>query len=197
MKKIIVPKSVRKTVVFAFIKRFILLLLYLVIAYVFIDYVLASMYADANMGNLSFTVFVFLVIPFVLSGIPVKFFDRDWYGEIISVDLKNAEPKDIDNHSKAAISQTALIKAANGKLYKRKIFDEGALFYNDRENVYNVGDKVIHVYGTDYLMPIRTIEKNKPTVCVVCGNKSPLEKSVCRCCGCSLEIRLDDGDLKK
>lgn len=197
MKKIIVPKSVRKTVVFAFIKRFILLLIYLAIAYVFIEYVFASMYAEANIGNISFTVFFFLIIPFIASGIPVKFFDSDWHGEIISIELKNAAPKDIDNHSKAAISQTALIKASNGKLYKRKIFDEGALFYNDREKVYRVGDKVIHVYGTDYLMPVRTIEKHKPTVCVVCGNKSDLEKKVCRCCGCSLEVRIDQKEAKK
>ncbi len=194
MKKITVPKSVRKQAVLRMLKRFLLLLVYLIPTYFIADYASKAMYKDANFGNISFTFAFIYAIPFLASGIPLKLFDRDWYGEILSFEIKNAKDRDIDvlNRRKAPITETALIKAQSGKLYKVPIYDDGELFYGNREKVYRVGDKVIHIYGTDYITPHHHETSDRPIVCVVCGHKSPNGTKNCRHCGVSLEIKVTD-----
>lgn len=196
MKKIAVPKSLRKLALIRILKRLPVFLMVMWMVDCVAEYISLSIYYSAgnNMGNLS-TVWMFLyALPFLISGIPLKLIDHDWYGEIISLDITNNEK--INDAQKAAITQTALIKLPNGKLKSHKIYDEGELFYANRERVYDVGDKVIHVYGTEYLMPIRTLKKDHPIVCVVCGFKSPYETKTCSQCGNSLEISLIDKQRK-
>ncbi len=188
MKKIIVPKDIRKKAVLKMVTRFVLMLILMIPAYIVADYAIRSMYEDANFGNISFTLAFIYVMPFIFSGFPRKLFDSDWYGEIISFEIKNARRK--DNAGAAGIKETALIKSPTGKLYNVRIYDDGELYHGRRQRIYNVGDKVIHVYGMDYITPIRHESSNSPVVCVFCGNKSPNGTEICRHCGCSLEVKV-------
>lgn len=193
MKKIIVPKSFRNEAIKSIIKRFVILLALLWVADCFVEYVLLYLIEDSrNMGNLSFCVFVLYAIPFLVTGIPFKLFDSDWYGEIISVYISDSKRKDEETFKKVGFNLTALVETQNGKLKTVKIFDEGELCFGNREKVYKVGDKVIHVYGMDYITPVRTLDKDRPIVCVKCGTKLDYGTKVCRCCGNSTEILLVD-----
>lgn len=197
MKKIIVPKSLRKRAIINALKRLPKFLIIMWMVDCVVEYISLSIFyaAGNNMGNLS-TVFVLLYsLPFLISGIPLKLIDSDWYGEIISIELTN-EPK-TNQAQKASITQTALIKMPNGRLKTHKIYDEGELFYGNRVKVYNVHDTVIHVYGMDYLTPIRTLRKDLPIVCVACGYKSSCETKICSHCGNSMEVHLEDTSNKK
>lgn len=196
MKKLIVPKSVRKRARRVVYERILKLIAYLLLAYIVIDFIYAGL-KTTNFGNLSTTVFFLLFIPFWVSGVPMKLIDRDWYGEIIKIELENNDPYKVDNHSKAPVSVKALIRSSNGKLYEKEIFDEGEYFSGERDNVYKVGDKVVHVRWTDYLSPVRRPESLRPTACVICGHKSPAWEKTCRDCGCSLEIKITEASGKK
>ena len=192
MKKIIVPKYLRKKALFRILKRLPIFILVMWMVDCVVEYISLSIYTASgnNIGNIS-TVFAFLYcIPFLVSGIPLKLIDSDWYGEIILFDVKNNKKNSAGDG--AGITQEAMIELPNGKLKTVKIYDEGELFYGNREKVYNVHDKVIHVYGMDYLMPVRTLHKELPTVCVVCGCKNPCEDKVCKDCGAPLDIVLAD-----
>jgi len=191
-RKITVPKAVRKKARRVVYERIGKLFAYLAVAWILLDYTYSGL-TTTNFGNLSASIFVLLLIPFWASGVPAKLIDRDWCGEIIKLELKNNDPEKIDNHSKAPIKQTALCKSEDGKLYEVEIFDEGEYFFGERENVYKVGDRVIHVKWTEYLYPVRKNEDDRPVACVICGIKSPCTEKTCRSCQSSLEIRSERG----
>ncbi len=193
MKKVIAPPSVKKKVRIQILKRFLMLLVYSTVAYVIADYVLKITPSDAEQGSLNtiLSLVLIMAVPFILSGIPLKLIDKSWYGEILDFDTVTAKPEEIDTHSKMEITQTALIRTPSGKLYKHTIYDEGVLFHDNSGEVYHVGDTVAHVYGTEYLVPIRTeLDKVKPNVCAFCGHKSVDKNKICRHCGCSTDIRI-------
>lgn len=195
MKKISVPRSVRKAGRKAFAERYVKLFIYLLLAYIVAEYIYEGL-KTTDFGNLSTTVFLIFIIPFWASGVPFKVMDRDWYGKIIKIDIKNNDTVKIDNHEQFPVAVTALIKTPDGKLYEREIYDEGEIFSHERENVYNVGDTVVHIKGTEYLFPIRKDGDTEPMVCAVCGSKYPVGTKVCQGCGCSMEIRLFEKERK-
>ena len=184
MKKISVPKQIRKIAAIRILERFLLLAVLLLVAYVFADYVIKNIYEEANFGNYSFTLFFIYIIPFWLSKIPKKLFDRDWYGEILSFETNNHEFKFFDGKDKREkFSLHALIKEPNGKLHTHRI---------NKEKLFKPGDKVIHVYGMDYITPIRTPSNPGKIVCVCCGGDNETELKHCRYCACTLDVKLVD-----
>lgn len=202
MKKVAVPKSVKKKVFREILIRFVKLVIFLAIAYVISDWLWVE-----NTDNLNFksagptTVTVVLyVLPFVFSGIPVKLIDKNWYGKIISIETETVKSREkisetVDrNHY---LKQIALIETPDGKLHEKRIYDEGTLLHENAGEVYSVGDTVVHAYGTDYLVPLRNKnDTKKRVVCAYCGFKSPNGTDVCQNCGCSTEIYLVDSAKK-
>ncbi|MBQ4066041.1 MAG: hypothetical protein IJD22_00215 [Clostridia bacterium] len=197
MKKLIVPASVRKKAVKKVYGHLLKLAFYLLLAYIAAEYMYEGL-KTTNFGNLSSTVFVIFLIPFWASGVPFKLIDCDWYGEIIKIELENSAPEKIDNHSAPPVTQKALVKCDNGKLYEVDIYDEGEYFFGEREKVYQVGDKVLHVRWTDYITPVRTkASAHRPVACVICGSKSPFGTKECRFCNSSMEITVRKDEVKK
>ena len=196
MKRVIVPKDIRKKARRIIYERIIKLIIYLFLAYIVIDFIYTGL-QKTNFGNLSTTLFAILIVPFWISGVPLKLIERDIYGEIIKIELKNNAPEKIDNHSAPSVSMTALVKSQEGKLYEFPIFDECDYFYGERERVYSVGDKVVHVCRTEYLAPIRDSDSEKPLVCVICGSKYRNKTERCRSCGASLNIITEEMGKKK
>ena len=126
----------------------------------------------------------------------MKLIDRDWYGEIIKLTLKNNDRYKVESGKVPAVKVTALVRTSDGKLYEREIFDEGD-YFSERERLYKESDKVVHVRWTDYLVPIRTAADDSPTVCAICGSRSPADAGKCSSCGCSMDIRVTDVKGKK
>lgn len=191
MKKITVPKEIRKQGRKMVYSRVIRLIFYLILAYIVADYIYDGL-KTTNFGNLSATIFFIVLIPFWVSGVPLKLIDKDWYGEIIRIDLKNSKPEKIDTHEQPPVTLTALVKTEDGKLYERPIYDEGEYFYGERENVYKVGDKVVHIRWTHYLSPVRTKADERPIACFICGCKSAPGTKICRSCSSPLEVEFTE-----
>lgn len=195
MKKLIVPKSVRRRA--AIDKAFYLLkfAIMLAIAYVVADYVYRTMMVT-NFGNVSTTVFLIMIIPFFVCKFPGSLIDSDFVGEIISIETKN----NTFNYNEGRrivpkISQYALVRTEKGKLHTMPIFDQGELAFG-RRKMYSVGTKVLHVYGCEHLRPLNLTDKEKPIICVVCGYNSPADSECCQNCGCSLDIKVVDKEKK-
>ena len=195
MKKIIAPSSVKKRVRIDILKRFAMLLICSAVAYVIADYVIQITPSDAKQGQINsvLSIVLIMIVPFILSGIPLKLIDKSWYGEILHLEVVTANDNEIDVPDKIPITQTALIRTPSGKLYKREIYDEGTILHDNSGEIYRVGDTVAHIYGTQYLAPIRIFNKDRPNVCVYCGHKDVDENKICRNCGCSTDIRLEGG----
>lgn len=190
MKKIIVPKDLRKKAAIGVLWRLIKLAIALAVTFVFIDMVYHSL-SETDVGNVSGTIFVVIIIPFIICGVPMKLIERDWYGEIIGFETKNNEKQTFDKRDNIdGYELHALVREPNGILHTCRIYDDGHNHY-DQEKVYRVGEKVVHVYGMKYLMPVRE-NSEQSTACVYCGFKAPVGTKVCGECGCSMDIRIED-----
>lgn len=208
MKKVIVPRSVKKKVRREIFTRFIGLAVLLVIAYFIADWLTAGDFENLKFkaaGPTAVAAFIF-IIPFIVSGIPLKLIDKSWYGQIISIETETVKAKEKIHYATDRnhyLKQTALVKTPNEKLYERRIYDEGTLLHENSGEVYSVGDTVVHVYGTDYLVPVCGPRKEPKdhVVCAYCGYKSLRDKDtdtkICKCCGCSTEILIADSNGKK
>jgi len=192
MKKIIVPKSVKKYVAKQVAKRFLILAIGLAVGFLIIEMFIDEL-LGTYVGNWATFSLLILLVPFWISGVPLKLIDRSWYGTILSMDIKH---EDVDNDLKnrrslSQFSQHVLIKDSRGKLHYEEIFDEGEIF-EGRDKYYKVGDRVVHVYGTEYIRPMHKEELKLPKVCVVCGHKSAHTETECQNCKRSLEIYLEE-----
>ncbi len=194
MKKIIAPDSVKKVVRKDFTSRIIKLVLLLAVFAAAIFMVIGDMAEKTSMGNWTFVLFLALVVPFLICGIPAKFFDRSYYGKIMDIEVRTATDAEIskdERRRKSGSIQHVLVQDESGKLHNVEIFDEGQMFPG-REKVYNKGDRVVHVFGCPYIRPWHPKALEKKQVCVVCGNKNEHSEINCRGCGCSLEIEVYD-----
>ena len=189
-KRIIVPRDLRKKAALGILWKVIKFAIALYITYVFIDLIYQSL-SKTDIGNVSGTVFVILVIPFIYCRFPMNLIDRDWYGEVIGFETKNNEYSLFDKRDKIDPFEIhAIIRETGGKLHMCRIYDEGQSNTNC-EKLYRVGEKVVHIYGMEYLVPIRE-NKNLSTLCAYCGSKHPVGTKLCSECGCSMEIIIED-----
>lgn len=190
--RLIVPKDVRKKARKQVYERLVILIIGLVVAYVIVDYIYPGLSSDTNFGfgNLSTTIAVIFVIPFLISGIPFRVIDRDYFGEIIRIDITNNKTKWMGYHTVSYTRRMALIKTKEGKLYEKDIEYKGDIYSGDTQQIYSVGDKVIHVRRTDHLYPVREGKDDRPVVCVICGTTAQVGRKKCGCCGASLEISI-------
>ncbi len=198
MKKIIIPKSIKKFIAKGIIKRFIILIIGIVIAAMVIQMFIADL-LKTSVGNVAAFAFLILLVPFWISGIPMKLFDRSYVGTVLKIEIQNPEIKENYRDRRRSVSQFAqfmLIKDQRGKLHYTEIFDEGEIF-EGRKKYYNVGDKVVHIYGTEYIRPLHPEQFQMPKVCVVCGHKNNHEHTDCQNCSCSLDIIITERKKRK
>lgn len=132
---------------------------------------------------------VLLVWPFFSSKI-YKLFDSSWYGEI--VDIKFEYSNDNEHSFKPTRENRFLketvyfsIKTPEGKIIRKKAFENRANS-NNNSKYYKVGDKALHIYGTDYIQ-IKN-ENAERVICVVCGTAEPADQKQCTTCGHTLNI---------
>ncbi|MBE6714046.1 MAG: hypothetical protein E7575_02010 [Ruminococcaceae bacterium] len=198
MKKIIIPKSIKKFIAKGIIKRFIILIIGIILAAMVIQMFIADL-LKTSVGNVAAFAFLILLVPFWISGIPMKLFDRSYVGTVLKIEIQNPEIKENYRDRRRSVSQFAqfmLIKDQRGKLHYTEIFDEGEIF-EGRKKYYNAGDKVVHIYGTEYIRPLHPEQFQMPKVCVVCGHKNSHENADCQNCSCSLDIIITERKKRK
>ncbi len=141
-----------------------------------------------------------LLLPFVITGVPIKLIDRSWSGTVAAVDVKESVgaykrslgrygiytkhdlvlriTKD-DGHE---IEYTAL---SLGVKYKpsQEFSEVGKIEYHTSE--YRVGDRVHKYYGFKYLY-ISNRNDQDGKHCIVCGSNNNIEHKKCWSCNSEL-----------
>ena len=144
---------------------------------------------------------VLMIIPFTVTGVPLKLIDRSWQGEVTYVEVKttSAFTKEVKARQYTENSVWLTIKKSNGKV----IYEKAASFplkekkYSSASGEikdikpehflgkYNVGVKVFHFGGLERLLLVD--ENNKSTTtCIVCGQENDKSRKRCWECGYSL-----------
>ena len=141
-----------------------------------------------------------MLIPFILTGVPFKMLDSSWTGEIIHVTAKAgiAAASGAARHIYGDVKVIVTIRKTNGKTMKYKMqavaFPKGSDAKGNIEralNMYPVGAKVCHLYGTKHIVVIPSAA-DTTVLCPVCADVNDKEERACRSCGHSLikDIRL-------
>ena len=200
MKKIIIPEDLKKLgrkKIIARIVAFEVLLLCSVLILYFADGWLSTV----SFENKVITYIFLLILPFALSGFPLKLIDKTWSGTVVKSEVKTLVTRKFFEEGslrRRNYNFVYVVKDDNGfeaeAVTNVKIKEDGYLDF------YNKDDKVVHVYGCDYLyvMPKKATD---PVVCVVCGMKNYNKednagnRGYCKSCGHSLDIRFEDNKV--
>ena len=144
-----------------------------------------------NMDNVQMRILCYIVvmlIPFAVTGVPMKLIDRTYCGEVLDARVKRT----VDNESYVKPSLEHMyfkntvyleIRLDNGKEITVKAY-EGR---DDDLNpyFYHKGDRVFHLYGSRYTIVLPP-ETANAVRCPVCGIKNLKENGKCADCGHTL-----------
>ena len=197
MKKIIVPEDLKKIGRNKIIGRVVAFEI-LLVASVLILYFADDWFNTVSVENKVITYIFFLAFPFVLSGFPHKLIDKTWSGTVVKSEVKTLVTRGFFESGPLKRRNYNFVYVVKDDedfdtetVTNVKVREDGHL------DLYNKDDKVIHVYGCDYLyvMPKKATD---PVVCVLCGMKNYNEednagnRGYCKSCGHSLDIRFED-----
>ena len=147
---------------------------------------------------------IFMTLPFLITGVPVKLIDSSWSGVVSNVDVEDSigtfyrafgRPGTYDRQD-----LILTIKKDNGKVitrsavsvgerYKLKVSDRPPIptpgKITDHLNDYKIGDRVYKYYGFKYLYVVPSDEDDKKR-CIVCGLNNDKHRDKCLNCYCDL-----------
>lgn len=138
------------------------------------------------------TYLVAAFIPVLLTKVPFCFFDKTYIGKIEKVNVETVSQTETAMKLFNKNIVTLYICLESGNVLVKKA-NEGRLKNASVVNEYKENDIVIHLYGTDYIVPLpdnKAFALNKK--CFLCGQTSSNEADKCYHCGHSL---LDNSDL--
>ncbi len=143
---------------------------------------------------------LFLLLPFLVTGIPVRLIDRSWSGTVTAVIVEEnmgtytrslGRPQPYRKHD-----LVLLIEKDNGKKteyiplslgVKYKPWDDppnvGKIAYHTEE--YREGDRVHKYYGFQHLY-VSHPSSQQTRRCIVCGSKNEMQEHVCWYCSSEL-----------
>ena len=135
---------------------------------------------------------VLILLPFIITGVPLKLIDRSWKGEIVAINVDMGLDRSVYGRGVREVSYLVLkIKRDDGKIIEHtmSVFSHSNAMKSNRarsefaEDDYAVGDKVYHYYGIDRLL---IIHKDNSRECVICGSNNPEKNDRCFYCGHSI-----------
>ena len=130
-----------------------------------------------------------LSLPFVITGVPFKLFDKTYFGTVESVAVDTT----VDSDAKAKPTRETLyvkntvylsIRTTDGKTIDRKAYSSQAS-KKQSYDMYKKGDKVFHLYGSKHTI-ILPIKSDSYVKCAVCGDLNETNNDKCRNCGHTL-----------
>ena len=142
---------------------------------------------------------IFLLIPFIITGVPFKLIDKSWSGTITNIEIKEnlgttentkfvyVYPKQdlvltIKTDGGKEIEHTVL-SLVNNPRSNLNITNKGKAYYHTDE--FSIGDKVHKYYGYKYLF-ISYKKPQQTKFCINCGVKSTLAEHTCWHCGAEI-----------
>ena len=197
MKKVIVPADIKQLVRRKIWAR----LLYLVICFVpalIVLYFYHKNTINHNSANYLIPVLILLILPFVISGFPLKLIDSGTYsGRILKVDIYSQTYNADGDSSRMTIFSrrhrivTELLIEEDTRHLNKEVAKNIYIKNHGYSELYKADDRIVHVYGTDYIKIISE-HPDTPTVCVVCGAINKEKTGKCCNCGYSLDIKVID-----
>ena len=187
--KIRVPRDIKELTDRRIYKKVVLSIAFMVIVGV-----LLFLFGETVFGSFGSPsreiLYAVLILAIPLSfGIPFSLIDRTWCGEITRVDIRTENTKSTVVGVGGIYTKYFVdieIKLDSGKLIDRTVY-EGRVPAGRQFNMYQIGDRVVHIYGTKYIQVVHKSE-SRPTVCVVCGTSNPPGERQCDSCGHTLQI---------
>ena len=144
------------------------------------------------------TVSVLLILPFIISGFPLKLINSATYsGKILKVDIYTQTYNADGNASRMTYgsrrhkSIAELLIEEDTRHLNKEVSKNIHIKDHGYSELYKAGDRIVHVYGTDYIKIISN-HPDTPTVCVVCGAKNKVKTGNCCNCSHSLDIKVVD-----
>ena len=147
---------------------------------------------------------LFMTLPFLITGVPMKLIDSSWSGIVSNVDVEDSvgtfdrafgRPGTYDRQdliltikkdNGEVITRSALFV---GERYKLNISDHPTIpsagKITDHLNDYKGGDRVYKYYGFKYLYVVPSEEEDKKR-CIVCGLNNDKHRARCLNCYCDL-----------
>ncbi len=124
----------------------------------------------------------FVGITVIVTGVPVKVWDRSWQGVVIDSKVET----DWDNRMMG--SQTGkygyrentvyiVVKKANGKTIRQCVEGKQKSHIARAVDRYEIGDYAVHVGGAKYTALLKVNQERYR--CVMCGDYSPLSEQYC------------------
>ena len=190
--KPVLPEDIRKIVTRAVAKRVIPCVISELIV---LWYVIFFGEMSFKMVGIEVRILIYIVLillPFIITGVPLKLIDRSWKGEIIGINVDMGLDRSVNGKGVREVSYLVLkIKRDDGKIIEHtmSVFSHSTAMKSNRarsefaEDDYAVGDKVYHYYGIKRLL---IIHKDKSRECVICGSNNPEKNDRCFYCGHSI-----------
>jgi hypothetical protein len=190
--KPLLPEDIRKTVTLSVAKRVIPCA---VLEFIMLWYVIFFGEMSFKMVGTEVRMLIYItliLLPFIVTGVPLKLIDRSWKGEIIGINVKMGLVRSVNGKGVRDGSYLSLqIKRDDGKIVDHtvSVFSLGYTMQSSRaksefaEDDYAVGDKVYHYYGIKRLL---IIHKDNSRECVICGSNNPDKNDRCFYCGHSI-----------
>lgn len=134
---------------------------------------------------------VFLILPFVFTGVPFVLFDKSCLGEILEMTVKTESVYDKSPRGRRVGFMNvvyAKLRLENGKEVVKKAYVEWVGAKQNRLDVLQKGDVVVYISGMNFVQRISDDER-KDNFCVVCGALRPSKEEKCYNCGHTLNFK--------
>lgn len=139
---------------------------------------------------------IFVILPFIVTGIPIKLIDTAWVGTVIAIDVKETTGTYTIGGKPWPYKKNDLIltiEKTNGKIIQYNALSFGVkerawqdpYVVGKMENhtdVFSIGDKVCKYYYYKYLYVIPTVKHTRKH-CINCGHINDEQRSDCLSCG--------------
>ena len=202
MKKITLPSDIENHIHKNIAKRIICCALLLVLCAPVIAFLCTRLNAAEVVElklRISFYIVIVALLPFIISGVPIKLIDSTWHGEIIKIDIKEQlafnSVGGVKGIPYTKHSVYLLVKTDNGRIKKILAKEYGSKLNNGADvpsqgkiehhtDDFSVGDTVYHFYGLKNYYVVRT--HSDAIDCVICGSQNKSENKTCYYCGHTL-----------
>lgn len=190
--KPILPDDIHRKVVSSIIKKVFPCIVFEIIIVLYIVFWGEKSFKMVDLGVRVLIYVVLIIVPFVVTGVPLKLIDRSWKGEIVAINVNMGLVRSVNGRGVRDGSYLVLkIKRDDGKIidHTLNVFTYANAMKSNRarsefaEDDYAVGDKVYHYYGIKRLL---IIHKDKSRECVICGANNPEHNDRCFNCGHSI-----------
>lgn len=199
------PKSLKqlriRNIAFRCVSCFLLLSLFIFIIIMWGNKIFPST-LDHHMGYAGLRILfyvIILLIPFLITGVPLKLIDKSWGGTITAIKVKEnlgttANPRYVHVYQKEDLILT--IKKDDGKEIEHTVLSltegnksetngtpKGKIFYHTHK--YNVGDRAYKYYGFKYLYFVPKSYQDCRN-CIRCGSQNNMQDATCWYCDAEL-----------